>query len=333
MTPDDADHITLYTTGSARALLSTVSSMDASQVTITVKLVQRSFSTLDRITKELAADYQSLDLEGVHLQSWGPVSSSDSVRVELESTPIGISERSYQGLAQDRLDDLFGSSAISVAPQTQPPLETTSVRDADAVPFKGGDGLIFPAGNGCTDSWAVRNSAGAVRVLTAGHCRTGNVYINHDSTFIGSVQSQFVGGNYDYETVSSNEQPRVWQTGGNSYGVLGYTDPADNSLMTVNGDVSGEHTGQLVEGQDECVSVTDSFYGSYIVCGMGEATNNSTAICHPGDSGGPAYTRNSTATAVYAAGTLDAATSSGKSCFFESVSWENAHSNLTLETS
>jgi len=332
VTPDAADHITLYAAGSARDLISTAANLNTSQVAITVQLVPRSFSTLDLITKQLAADYHSLESEGIHLQSWGPFPPSDTVRVELESAPAHISTRSYHGLAQDQLDDLFGSSSISVDPQTQPALETTTARDSDAVPFKGGDGLTFPAGNGCTDSWAVKNSSGAVRVLTAGHCRTGNVYTNHDTTFIGSVQSQFVGANYDYETVSANEQPRVWQAGGNSYGVLGYTDPPDNSLMTVNGDVSGEHTGQLVQGQDECVSVTDSFYGSYIVCGMGEASNNSTAICHPGDSGGPAYTRNSTATGVYAAGTIEATSSTGKSCFFESVSWENGHSNLTLET-
>jgi hypothetical protein len=287
--PTDGNHLTIWTSGDASDILSAVDALAGTSVVITESVVARNFADLMNITNSLVSDQQVLNSQGILLQSWGPVPSSNSVGVTLAPSATFTSDATYVASAQGVLNSMFGVGAVTVADHTQPVSVTASSRDSDSSPFTGGDGLTMAPSNSCTDSWAVSSSSGADRVLTAGHCRPGEVKINHDTLELGTTLEQYVGEDEDdFETIGTNEKTAIWKSGSTPYsGVVGYEDPGLKTLMAVNGDVSGEHTDQIVTLQDGCVAVTDDYYGKYTVCGAGEVSDSGVAICHPGDSGRP----------------------------------------------
>jgi hypothetical protein len=331
--PTNGNHVTVFTVGRASPFLAYARSLAGTSVAIADVVVRRSFADLADITGRIAADAGALAHEGIDVQSFGPVPAANAVRLVLAPAPALRRETTarYVSAAQGTFDEMFGPGSVAVASTTEPLAQTAAARDSDSKPFTGGDGTQDPSlGTGCTDSWAVKTSRGQAEVLSAGHCGVGAVYINGGIDLLGRVKLHYVGSDYDYETIATSEQARIWKKRGTRYAVVGWTDPGIGSRMSVNGDVSGEHNSQKVTGQDECVAFVDSHYGTYIVCGIGEVSNSTTAICHHGDSGGPAYVRNKAGTGVYAAGTIEGLNSGGKNCFFESVIKETGHSHLTL---
>lgn len=237
----------------------------------------------------------------------------------------------YVAHAQATFSSMFGPGAVTVASQTQPLAQAAASRDADATPFSGGDGTYGTTlGVYCTDSWEVKNSSGKIEVLSAGHCGPGTFYINVGARALGHTVVQDVGGEYDFETITANEQDKIWKNSTSQYTVIGSEVPGIGSTATVNGDVSGEHGDLTVSGQNDCIIVTDPTYGQYTVCGIGEVSASS-AVCAHGDSGGPAY--HSSGSNVDAIGTIEAINSGGKNCYFEYVAQEIAHASLTLVTS
>lgn len=329
--PTDSADVTVYTVGNASAFLAYADSLAGTSVTITDVTVSRSISALESTTMQIAADDPTLSASGLVLQSWGPVPSQDDVNVVLAASPAGVPATNHVADAQATFNSMFGAGVVDVASQTQPLAQTAASRDNDATPFTGGDGTYLPTlGKGCTDSWEVKNSSGQVEVLSAGHCGPGEVYINSDSRALGHTVVQDVGSDYDFETITANEQDTIWKNSTTRYTTIGSEEPGIGSTATVNGDVSGEHGDLRVSAQGECINVTDSYYGTYLVCGIGEVSSSS-VVCRPGDSGGPAY--HSSGSDVYAIGTIEATNNGGENCFFEYVGWEDPHAGVTLVTS
>lgn len=301
--PTDSADVTVYTVGDASAFLAYADSLAGTSVTVTDVTVSRSISQLENVTSQIASDASTLSASGIALQSWGPVPSQDDVNVVLATSPGNVSLAPYVADAQATFGSMFGQGAVAVASQTQPLAQPAASRDDDATPFTGGDGTYDPSiGAGCTDSWEVKNSSGMIEVLSAGHCGPGDVYINHGTREIGHIVVQDVGGDYDFETITANEQDRIWKNSTARYTVIGSEEPGIGSTATVNGDVSGEHGDLKVTAQGECISVGPGYYGTYIVCGIGEVSASS-AVCTYGDSGGPAY--HSSGSDVYAIGTIE----------------------------
>lgn len=328
VTPTDSADVTVYTTGDASAFLAYADSLAGSSVTITDVSVSRSISELNTITSQIASDVSKLSSSGIALQSWGPVPSQDDVNLVLAASPNNAAVATYAANAQATFNGMFGPGAVTVASQTQPLAQTTASRDADATPFSGGNGTFGATlGDNCTDSWEVKNGSGQIEVLSAGHCGPGTFYINNGARALGHTVVQDVGSSYDFETITANEQDKIWKNSTTRYTVIGSEDPGIGSTATVNGDMSGEHGDLRVTAQDACQVVTDHHYGQYTVCGLGEVSSSS-PVCQPGDSGGPAY--HSSGSNVDAIGTIESINNGGRNCFFEGVAYATRHANLTL---
>jgi hypothetical protein len=331
VTPTDSADVTVYTTGDASAFLAHAASLAGTSVTITDVPVSRSISELNSITSQIASEVSTLSASGIALQSWGPVPSQGDVNLVLATSatsPNSAAVAASAANAQATVDSMFGSGAVAVASQPQPLAQTTASRDADATPYSGGNRIFdVTLGKTCTDSWEVKNGSGQIEVLAAGHCGPGTFYINNGSTALGHTVVQYVGSSYDFETITANEQDKIWKNSTTRYTVIGSQDPGIGSTATVNGDLSGEHGDLKVTAQDECLRVIDTYYGTYTVCGIGEVSSSS-AVCQQGDSGGPAY--HSSGSNVYAIGTIEADDNGGKNCYFEGVAYATRHANLTL---
>jgi hypothetical protein len=330
--PTDSSDVTVYTVGDASAFLAYADALAGSSVTITDETVSRSISELAAITSQITADVPTFAASGIELQSWGPVPSQDDVAVTLAASTDNVAAPAYLAQAQAAFDSALGTGNVTVAKQPQSlPQADAAGRDSDIAPYTGGDGItVSEYGDSCTDSWETKDAQGHIRVLSAGHCGTGTVSLAQGTT-LGTVYIHDVGSDYDFEGISANEQDKIWKNATSRYTVIGSEDPGIGSTLTVNGDVSGEHGDLEVVAQDECTSfILKNGQGTIIVCGIGEVTS-STSVCADGDSGGPAY--HSSGSDVDAAGTIEGSNNGGKNCFFESVTREMSHADLTLVTS
>lgn len=334
--PVSGDQIMVYVLPGADDFIAAAQQQLDPGVQMFVTTVHTSYSDMDQTTKAIAGMADKLAAAGVELSHWGPDVSTNQVRVTLATTPSATESPSTTTsdvtFAQQTFDSTFGPGAV-VVESTPEAVSQTMGRDTDSAPYTGGNGLYLPGPSElCTDSWPGKNSSGQIRVLSAGHCGTGDVMVNGGSTKLGKVLAQKVGGNFDYETISADEQAKIWRGDTSRFDILGFTDPAVGSYMVFNGDTTGsQQTGLYVAAEDQCTTVDDPKYGIYIVCGMGRVTR-STAFVHPGDSGGPAYVRNSAFTGVWAAGTIESASNGGTTGWFASAAYEMANQGLTLVT-
>jgi hypothetical protein len=335
-----ADAITIYQTSRNPAFYRAIKKFAGyGEVAITQKHVANSYASLESLTHRMAGDRSALATSGVTMRSWGPDPASGTVEVTLASpTGAGPSTMTTRAVsaADTTLSGRYGAGLITVSSTREPLAVTVTSRNSDASPWSAADGTITSFGGTCTLAWGTTGKAsGNGYILSAGHCGPGEV--DEDGTGapkIGNVATQYyqpVSGSYvtyDFETIRANGRDRVWSSGSKSYTVLGAELPAEGTLMTVNGNTTGERTGNKVTNVGQCESEKDGHYGVSTVCDTGEAVGTST-ICNGGDSGGPAYVRNSALTGAYAIGTITSA--SGKDCWYQLVVNELGEANLSLD--
>jgi hypothetical protein len=140
----------------------------------------------------------------------------------------------------------------------------------------------------------------------------------------------------DFETIRASGAGYVWYGGAGSnnfYEVVSPVTPSGGSLMTFDGDVSKQHTGNTVGMVNGCVSVVAEDYGTYTVCNAGSAADSTSGpvICQGGDSGGPAYVRQPDGVSVAAAGTIVSGNNNGHQCYFQEMQSELSTANLNLD--
>lgn len=345
-TPTSANTVVVYASGNRAPLLRAIERLPHDGVAVTVRTAPRSHAQLEALTKRIAHDVKKLAANGVRLNAWGPDGRSGTVDVTLakptrETSQLLMSQQVTK--ATSVLDQQYGEGATSVEP-TLRPLQQAAVagrpaaiisRDNDYPPYYAGDGIQYPDAGTCTSAWGTTgNKSGDSFILSAGHCGTGEVHMQygaHDD--IGPVSTAYwdesKGDDLDFETIRGPADGYVWQSGSNDYAVLGFDDPPVGTYMTFNGDVTGERTNNRVTLQDACITVDDpENKTTYTACNVGEAEGQ--GICHPGDSGGPTYVRNSTATAVYASGTIVSATDDW--CSFQEIHTALQTANLSIDT-
>lgn len=348
-TPTSPTDVTVYATGDRAGLLNAINRLPHRGVAVTVKTAQRDYAQLESLTKRIARDSGTLAAQGVELHSWGPDGMSGTVKIILVKPNGVMGQRDMAKRAdttQSVLDRRYGTGTTTVEDTPEAlPHETLAKRpaaiisrDNDYPPYYAGDAIIVPTpkNTACTSGWGTKgNKSGDSFILSAGHCGTGEVSMEYGAKDdIGPVATQYYdevkGDALDFETIRGSADGYVWQSGSNDYAVLGFDDPPVGTYMTVNGDVTGERTNNRVTLQDACITVAnESDSGTHIVCNVGQALGPS-AICHGGDSGGPAYVRNSTATAVYASGTIVA--SGDTHCDFQEAHTELTTANLSIDT-
>jgi hypothetical protein len=341
--------------------LGAVNKMAHRHINIHIIVVKRSYQQLENLTLRIARDTKSLAASGVSLQSWGPDPQSDTVRITLTkptwlAKPGGSAGPVRMATALAALHILqarFGRSWVTVSGTWQPLAVSTSTREnGEASPVKAGDFVFYSSGDGgagdeCTSGFATTANGGVhhTYIISAGHCGRGLVDDSYNGLGMGSVATQYLDAlssdELDFETIKADVSAsgEVWYgADGTSsfYDVKGVTVPAVNSSMTMDGDSrgTGQITGNTVNLANGCVSVSDSYYGTYEVCNVGEASDNASSgpkVCVPGDSGGPAYVR-TTDPNVDAAGSIESTSDNGHECYFQEMSEELRAANLTLIT-
>jgi hypothetical protein len=342
------DELVVYAVSRHADLSRLLSKMPHHGITIRIQVVQHSYQQLEALTLRIARDRRALAASGVALQSWGPDSASDSVLVTLAGSP-GAASPEIVAAARQALQAKFGRSWITVSPTRLPlAVADTATRDYDSSPVSAGDYVYYSTlGGYCTDAFGTTANGGAhhTYILSAGHCGPGSVTDYDNGLAIGSVATQYLDAlssdNLDFETIkaSVSASGTVWygETGSSSdYDVNGTTTPAVGTTMTFDGEQRGDGqiTGVLVGMANGCVTVTDSYYGTYQVCDAGSGSlnaSNGIQVCVSRDSGGPTYVR-TTDPNVDAAGTIVASTDNGYVCYFQEITKELSAANLTLIT-
>jgi hypothetical protein len=132
------------------------------------------------LSARIGADQRYLDRHGASVTQWGP----DSVTGRTEVFLTHYNQRAVALLRQR-----YGPG-IEVAPFSEP-LGILYARGSDTSPFIGGDFIFTPATNVgndtgiCSGGPIVKNSAGELRMLTAGHCTkaVGNFVFRSNASF------------------------------------------------------------------------------------------------------------------------------------------------------
>ncbi len=281
--------------------------------------VARSFSQLDALTSQIAADEASLRAAGFDLDSWGPDVPSDTVKISLDN---------YTAAAAQALQSRYGS-AVSVVPATNPSLIIQpATRDDDTAAWFSGDPLFYNGNKNalCTLGFGfIGNNSGKEFNATAGHCGANgsfntsynnNYYLGHTSTnywtpaaSTNDIQSISSPGGFSYE---------VWYNNTQTHNVIGWGNFGVGQLVTMDGFTTNEKPDWTIQITDDCFSAAH-WSDDYERCHIYQAYNASTTACYQGDSGGPVYQRTSNNN-VYAAGLIiGGSTNNNHYCYYYGI--------------
>ena len=191
---------------------------------------------------------------------------------------------------------------------------TDRTSQTDSPPWWGGDGITAVAN--CSESFPItRNSDSDQGVLTAGHCYVTGTVVGESWTSdicMGKTTTRVNGGNsYDFELVdvlqycsgsyvTGPAQGYVYYSGSQArpIGGLAHTYVGDQACF--DGAVTEENCSGYINNNDMCYTANGITY-----CHMVQAASNtSTILARPGDSGGPVY--EISGSKVYAQGIITA---------------------------
>jgi hypothetical protein len=256
----------------------------------------------------------------------------------LDQSLSQVQSQNYVAAATAVVDYMVGNGVV-VLPAFSAAMSPVG-RVGDTAPFSGGDaiygGYYYAQ---CSSGFAVKSSTGSPEMLTAGHCSIGTWYTTSlGSPTLGTVNHQYFNNanGDDFETIAvSSVLGRVWANAGSTHPVNGRVIPAVGGTMAFDGSVTGEVTGNIVsEVNADEYGIYDPFtggsYDAYNLVIAYSPTNSQ--ICIGGDSGGPAYQRESGTSSVHAIGTIVAEYGTD-TCAVEEIGAELSHGSLTLVTS
>ncbi len=193
-------------------------------------------------------------------------------------------------------------------------LERLADRDHDTQPYWGGDKItdnwVFPdLGLRCTSGFAVKKPDGTKYMATAGHCKNLNEgFWTMGSQVYGNVRFRAAFPATDSELIGDQTYAGAIWLGGLCcawHNVTGGGNPLVNSTYCTGGSFSLEHCDRVAEAVDVQACDAQNQCTNHLV----RFTNGNTL--QPGDSGGPFYFK-STATCVYARGTIVGKNGAGK---------------------
>jgi hypothetical protein len=280
-----------------------------------------SWSELDALTQQIAADATNWQARGINLAEFGPDPASNRVLIQLTQ---------YTPLAAQQLTDNYGSSLIAISTTSdQATLLPATDRYTDISPYYAGD-AVWGSGQpipNCTDNFAVSDSSGHFYQLIAGHCTdfVGQYYYTNipNPAQLGTVAQIHLRDSTQYDAAligGVNSVGRVWTTGTTSISVAASAkSPAVGDKVTVNGQRSGEVRDTTVQAVDKCIQV--NYPPVTWVCHMDKTIKSGFVITQPGDSGGPVYQYVSGKNYVLPDGLIVATESNDNSvCYFHFLS-------------
>lgn len=308
----DSHVITIYVAPSAdpailsvaKAALSTIGAANDPKLgyepkpwTVQYQTVGPSLAVLDGVVKQVAsAEPWSTDVRD-YLVSYGIDPNIHAVRVKVTSITQKIADEAQHS---------FGN-LVTLEVGTRPHLTAeTGQQDWDGQPYYGGD-RISP---GCTSGFAAYDqTARTYGFVTAGHCGPAigqSVQQGTGGTFTGTlgivtiqsnsnntVDAEFVDGSRVGTSVDADVNTPAAQgvnvkTTGSSF---------VNLSLCIDGGYSGENCSGTVTQTNICVTFTDLIRRCYL--NQVVAPQTAPALCQPGDSGSPWYTRESYGLSAY----------------------------------
>jgi hypothetical protein len=287
------------------------------------------------MSQHITSDQPRLRRQGIQLTEWGPDSRSGKIKIYLTH---------YTPAAAHSLHARYGCT-VRVATVSEP-IATLLGRGDDLPPYRGGDFLWVPSGNGfCSGGPIVRNTSGQLRMLMAGHCASGLdkfVYrsdraLRTDGPHMGNTtQRSFCNNCIDAAVVDNNSSGSSYSAtlwGGGDSGIPNYTengtafpDPSKCSggvpgcaadLVTNDSAFTGELTGLTVRAVNVTLNVCDPYISSctptptnsITLTHLSRVSAGGSVVARAGDSGGPWVVHNGSGTVAVAG-----VTSSGTNC-------------------
>jgi hypothetical protein len=271
----------------------------AQRVPVRVRTAERSWTELTTVRDRIGRDAGALRAAGVDLVSWGPDLLSNGVVVT-------VTDATRDVVARLRAYAPFVTVREGVHPRA------AASRLNDASPYNAGDAIAMDNGGDCSAGPSVKNSAGKTFLLTAGHCysaqrtlsgysyRTFNgahMLTGDAQTFMGYAAAERVDGGYDTALIDTRSSGLAWRTGGTNTTGTAVAQKREwasviGAPVCASGAFSGERCGATVTAVDQTVGVCQDDLTPCTVSDtvhMVTATNNTTDIVGPGDSGGPVY--------------------------------------------
>ena len=207
----------------------------------------------------------------------------DKVRVEVEGDVVTKIKR--------------GLAALDLPVEvTHGDVQEPAGRLNDSAPFDGGGRILGP--KSCTSGFAVTNSDGSY-LVTAGHCGSpGDVIYNANwSLLVGTPSQEHVS--YDLLLIPASSSGYVFNNRWGSYEttmkVNGWSHPYHNEYLCT----SGSYTGEVCGVQVDTSSAYGYCYAGECYSGMYRAYQRAgLRAVQSGDSGGPVYNYNRSATGI-----------------------------------
>ncbi|WP_221361390.1 S1 family peptidase [Streptomyces beigongshangae] len=225
--------------------------------------------------------------------AWATDAKSGKVVVTVDST---VSEAEIAKIKQ-----AAGANAGALQIKHTPGKFTTLI--------KGGDAIYSGSGR-CSLGFNVRNSAGTVSFLTAGHCTSGagTWYGNSSRTTVlgPTAGTSFPTNDYGHVRYSNTSIAKEGTAG--STDITSAATPSVGTNVIRTGSTTGTRTGRVT-----ALNATVNYGSGQVVYGMIQTT-----VCaEPGDSGGPLYGSNGVAYGLTSGGSGNC--SSGGTTFFQPV--------------
>jgi hypothetical protein len=301
-------HVNVYLTN-LRASVEAAFRDEAAPGDLTFFKTPHSLQYVDAINQRVIAASLQLIRRGVKLVEWGP-------QIQSGRETIGVMNLTSREAAL--LSRMFGASNVSVfnVPRNGVPVLTSTSRDYDSSPWKGGD-YITNYSFGCTAAFGV-TIGGHERLLTAAHCfRTSGDIIDNQDLISGKGSGDFIGyvgtiltasSDTDAEVINASSTGKVYTGGPYSSTLTNISGTATNPVggtVWNDGAYSGETIKLSISANNECIIVS----GFREVCHVDQAYTPLTGEVanQDGDSGGPMIRVISGHT--YAAGIVSASTS------------------------
>ena len=256
------------------------------KVPVAIRSVKNSYASLGAISDQLNKDASSLRSQGVDLSFFGSEYASNKVVVHL---------RRYTSSAAALIAEKYGSPSTLTVATDSVSYEPSYGREADTVPWKGGDHIHErSSGTNCTSGFSMIYNSTYV-ASTAGHCG-GSLWDQYTHRFGTAVYVAYGNSQLDTELMSTDPGASKIYSSGTGASTLTRVVKGHSTTQPVGGLVC---TGGYVDSEKCNVridnpNVTDCYSGQCTQNTVLAHQQNGQAAFSPGDSGGPVYTALST---------------------------------------
>ncbi len=284
-------------------------------VRVTTRSAPYTWRELENQTRTLVSRRATLRAEGITVSQAGPAPDGSGITVGVDyaaSALAGGSSTAMAAVAAQQAVAAVASGPAPVSVRNVPTARPSGTRQADNVPWWGGDRIVRPGNVDCSAGFSIRIGSTAY-MLTAGHCggintawQTGDWY--GSGTPVGTEANRDPNGDTAIIAVSSNEgwiYDKGWDS---SVGeaVIGSETTVPGTYVCTEGATSGVRCS--IEVQQTGLYVSFGSFAAYNE--VYAASTSGSQSSAGGDSGGPVIVNSGTSGQVYGVGTISGGSTS-----------------------